>query len=252
MIILSPAKNLRPNPSKTKKHSAIRFAHEAEVLNGILAKQSQADLQALQKVSQNIAETNVLRNRSFSLPFEPKDTPTAIHSFFGDAFRAMDIEDWTGHDHNYAQKNLRILSGLYGLLRPMDLMHPYRLEMGTTLANPAGSNLYKFWDDKITNLLNHDLAEGSHKYLINLASKEYWEAVDSSLIEVPIYTIHFREWKNEKWSFISYNAKRARGLMSKYILLNRVKSLRSIKAFNVEGYSFNAELSNKTDWFFTR
>ena len=252
MIILSPAKSLRKNFSQPKKYTQIRFPDQSAELNNLLQKKSSADLRSLMNISDKLADLNVQRNKDFHLPFDNKNTPIAIESFLGDAYRAMNTDDWTAHDFNYAQKNLRMLSGLYGLLRPLDLMHPYRLEMGTKLKNTKGSNLYKFWGTQITELLAADMAESGSKFLINLASKEYWEAVQPEMLGVPVYTVHFREWKNDNWTFISFNAKRARGLMSRYIIQHRIKSLRGIKQFDTEEYQFNKGLSTKTEWFFTR
>lgn len=252
MIILSPAKTLSDNPPRAYKSSKIRFPQEAETLTAILRKQSASDLKSMMKVSDNIAELNVKRFRDFSLPFDQKDTPTAIHSFMGDAYRALEIEDWTGHDLNHAQKKLRILSGLYGLLRPLDLIHPYRLEMGTSLQTPFGKGLYAFWGDKITSLLDQDIIESKSKFLINLASKEYWAAVDKEKLSVPVIDVHFRELRNGELKFVSFNAKRARGLMTRYMIQNRVTSLAAARRFSAEQYQYSPDLSSKAAWYFVR
>ena len=252
MITLSPSKNLNESAVHAHKKSEIRFPEETRELVSILKKKSPANLKALMDISDSLAELNADRYTDFSFPLDKKNARPAINYFMGDVYRGLDAETMTGHDLNYAQKNLRILSGLYGLLRPLDLMQAYRLEMGVSLKNPVGNTLYAFWGNKITEMLNQDIAEAKSKFVLNLASQEYWKAVKVKELSVPVIDVQFREWRKNKWTFVSFTAKKMRGIMARYVIENRIKSQRSMKNFEAEGYIFNPELSQKQNWFFTK
>ncbi len=252
MILLSPAKSLRPDLIKTHKSTDIRFPSESQELIKLLRDFTEEELSRLMKVSDKIAAENKERYASYSYPFDAGSTPVAIHSFLGDVYKEMHTEDWSAHDLNFAQKNIRILSGLYGLLRPLDLMHPYRLEMGTRLANNKGPNLYAFWYGKVTAALNEDIYKGEHSFIVNLASNEYWTVLQAAELDVPVYTIHFREKRDDKLKFISYNAKRARGMMASYIIAERLDAVEALKAFDMDGYAFAEDMGSETDLYFVR
>jgi len=252
MILLSPAKSLRSDFIKPHKHSDIRFPSESQELIDLLKDFTNEEIARLMKVSEAISTENTARYASYSYPFDEASTPVAIHSFLGDVYKEMKTEYWSVKDLNFAQKNIRILSGLYGMLRPLDLMHPYRLEMGTRLANNKGPNLYAFWYGKVTAALNEDIYKGEHTFIVNLASNEYWTVLQVSELDVPVYTIHFREMRDEKLKFISFNAKKARGMMASYIIAERVKSVDALKAFDMDGYAFEEEMSSETDLYFVR
>ena len=203
-------------------------------------------------ISDKLAELNRDRFLAFSTPFDLDNARAAAYFFAGDTYMGLDAESMTDNDMEFAQGHLGILSGLYGLLRPLDLIQPYRLEMGTRLQNPKGDDLYQFWGTKIAQAINLKLNESEEKVLINLASKEYFRSVDTKKIKAKIITPVFKEERNGKLKIISFNAKRARGMMARYIIDNRLLNPESIKSFCQDGYRFNAELSDDTNWVFTR
>jgi cytoplasmic iron level regulating protein YaaA (DUF328/UPF0246 family) len=219
-----------------------------EILRGC----SVAEIRRLMSVSEKIAELNVARYRNFSLPFTPENARPALFAFKGDVYRGIPVAEYRAEDLEFAQQHLRILSGLYGCLRPLDLIQPYRLEMKTKLRNPRGDNLYQFWDDRITRCLNEALARQQEPTLVNLASNEYFKAVKPKLLTGRLLQVNFKEVKNGKARTIAVFAKRARGMMADYIIRNRLQESEGIKAFRREGYRFSAGDSDEKQWTFVR
>lgn len=252
LLLISPAKTLSPDKCKEKKHSIPNFLKESEDLVSILCQKTTNDLKKLMKVSDKIAELNVERYKNFTTPFTLENAKQAILAFKGDVYRGLEAESFDEADLDFAQKHLRILSGLYGILRPMDLMQPYRLEMGTRLDNQKGKNLYEFWDEKITNTINSDTQINNDEAVINLASNEYFKSVKPALLDRPLYTANFKEWKGDKYKIIAFNAKKARGMMCQYVIKNRLTNPADLKGFNMDGYSYNEELSEDKSFIFTR
>ena len=200
----------------------------------------------------NIAKLNTDRYQSFKTPFTPKNAKQAIFAFKGDVYSGIDIEEYSDADLEYAQKHLRILSGLYGCLRPLDLIQPYRLEMKTKLHNVRGENLYQFWGDRITDELNKALEKQKQPVLVNLASNEYFKSVKPKQLKGRLLNINFKETKDGKTRVVAIFAKRARGMMTDYILRNRIEKPEDIKKFKQGGYRFRKELSDEKQWTFVR
>ncbi|MBT8179978.1 MAG: peroxide stress protein YaaA [Eudoraea sp.] len=239
-IVLSPAKSLdfeRPVP--TAKYTQPEFLEQSEKLNRILAKKKPRSLSKLMGISNDLAELNWERNQEFSPPFTPENARPAVYAFNGDVYQGLDAYSIPEDRLNKLQDTLRILSGLYGILRPLDLMQPYRLEMGTQLKIGRKKNLYEFWKPIITDFLNEELQEG--ELFINLASNEYFSAVDAKKLKATIITPVFKDWKNDKLKVISFFAKKARGSMVRYILDTDARTLEDIKGFNLDGYIYSRE-----------
>ena len=253
IITLSPSKGQDfETPALTKKYSRPADLKDSELLIRELRKIKAADLQELMAVSSNIAALNVNRYQSFKTPFTAKNAKQAILAFKGDVYGGIDIEHFTAEDFDYAQDHLRILSGLYGCLRPLDLIQPYRLEMKTKLKNPRGDNLYQFWGENITDSLNRALAQQQEPVLINLASNEYFKSVKPKLLDGRLLNVNFKETRNGNTRVVAIFAKRARGMMADYIIRNRIESPAGIKKFRQQGYRFAAELSDDRQWTFER
>lgn len=253
LIVISPAKKLDyDTPAKTKKSTMPDFLDDSAELISVLRKYSAMDLAELMHLSMNLAELNFDRYYQWKKDYGTDEAKQCLLAFKGDVYAGMDAESFSAKDLDFAQSHLRILSGLYGLLRPLDLMMPYRLEMGTKLENERGKNLYEFWGDTITNTINKQLKAQKDDILINLASNEYFKSVKPKQVEGRIITPQFKENKNGSYKMIGIYAKKARGLMSRFILLNRLKKPEDIKAFDYEGYQFNEELSKGDQWVFTR
>ncbi|BAO45606.1 peroxide stress protein YaaA [Thiolapillus brandeum] len=211
-----------------------------------------AQVRQLMDVSENIARLNVDRYQSFSLPFTPDNARPALFAFKGDVYRGIPVEEYDPEDLEFAQQHLRMLSGLYGCLRPLDLIQPYRLEMKTRLKNPRGDNLYQFWGDRLTLCLNQELKKQKEPTLVNLASNEYFKAVKPRLLEGRLLNIAFREEKNGKARVIAVFAKRARGMMTDYIIRNRIEASEALKNFDMEGYAYSEADSDDKQWVFKR
>ena len=253
LTVLSPAKTLDfDTPTASDAFSQPAHLAQSRKLIKRLRDFSADDLARLMKVSDGLAEQNRQRFRQWKTPFKPNNARQAIFAFKGDVYVGLDAYSMKPDDVEFAQDHLRILSGLYGLLRPLDLMQPYRLEMGTRLSTEAGSNLYQFWGDRITLALNRDLEESGSRTLVNLASGEYFKAVKPAGLEAGIVTPAFRDYRDGEYKFIQYYAKKARGLMARYIVDRRIDDPEGLKDFDYEGYRFNASLSNGDDWVFTR
>jgi cytoplasmic iron level regulating protein YaaA (DUF328/UPF0246 family) len=252
-IIISPAKSIDFNTDVTFQISSnYRFTNEAEQIAAVLKTYTPKDLSSLMKISQSLADLNYTRFQNWHFPFTKDESRQAIFAFKGDVYTGLDTSSLSNDELNTTQKQLRILSGLYGLLRPFDLILAYRLEMGTKLSIKQSANLYKFWGTKITALLNKDIEESNHRFLINLASNEYYKAIQAKKIQVPIITPTFKEWKNGQYKIVSFYAKKARGLITRFIIQNQITNPEDLKAFDSEGYYYNNELSTKYKPVFTR
>uniref|UniRef100_UPI003D345E5C peroxide stress protein YaaA n=1 Tax=Saccharicrinis sp. 156 TaxID=3417574 RepID=UPI003D345E5C len=252
-IVISPAKSLDfETPFSYKGYSEYRFIEEPPKLVKKLNTYSVKKLSALMNVSQELAELNYMRFKEWHYPFEPEKGKQALFAFKGDVYLGLDAYSLSNDDIDYIQKKLCILSGLYGLLRPLDLILPYRLEMSTKLPAGRKKDLYDFWGNKITHLLKKDIHENDHKVLINLASNEYFKSIKVKELDVPIVTPVFKDLKNGEYKMISFFAKKARGLMTRFIVQNRIEDPEEIKAFDLDGYHYNNQLSKENQPVFTR
>jgi cytoplasmic iron level regulating protein YaaA (DUF328/UPF0246 family) len=253
LIVISPAKTLDfDTASPVAKFTQPRFPDDSQQLIDVLREYSPEQLSELMSISPKLGELNWHYNLNWAPPFTTANAKQAVLAFRGDVYRGLDADTFSAADFDHAQKHLRILSGLYGLLRPLDLIQPYRLEMGTALRNPRGRNLYAFWGERIADAINADLKKAGTQVLINLASEEYFRAVCPKALAAPVLTPHFRERKGNGYKVVSFYAKRARGLMSAYILKSRSDDVETLKQFAVDGYRYNPTLSSDTDWVFTR
>lgn len=253
LIVVSPAKKLDyDTPSIAKQGSLPDFVDQSQLLIDQLRQYSAMDLAELMKLSMNLAELNFDRYEQWQQQVDETSGKPCVLAFKGDVYQGLDADSFSDEDLAYAQDHLRILSGLYGLLRPLDLMRPYRLEMGTRLPNARGKNLYEFWGSRITDAINRQLAAQGDDVLINLASNEYFKSVKPKEVVGRIITPQFKEKKNGSYKMIGVYAKKARGLLSRYILLNRLSDVEALKGFDEEGYVFNSALSTADNWVFTR
>lgn len=251
IILISPAKTLNFDPTDLKMHTTPRMLADSEKLVKVMKKKSAKKIKELMSVSDNIAELNVERYQNYHTPFTLENAKQSILAFKGDVYTGLQAENFSEKEMAFAQKHLRILSGLYGLLKPLDLMQPYRLEMGTRLKNGRKKNLYEFWDKKITNLINEDLAELGSNIILNLASKEYFYSVKPDLLDGELYSANFKENRNGVYKVISFTAKKARGAMSRQIIQNNITDIEELKGLEVEGYVYNEEMSSEYDLMFT-
>ncbi len=239
-IVISPAKSLDFETSlPTSQYSQPQFLEASKKLNSVLVKKKPKALSKLMSISANLAELNWERNQQFSVPFTPDNARPAVYAFNGDVYQGLDAYTIPEEKLERLQDTLRILSGLYGVLKPLDLIQPYRLEMGTQLKVGRKKNLYEFWQKQLTNHLNQELEDG--ELFINLASNEYFGAVDEKRLKVPVITPIFKDWKNDKLKVISFFAKKARGSMVRYILDTDAKTLEDLKGFDYDGYLFSQE-----------
>lgn len=253
IIVVSPAKTLHDRcPVQLASFTQADFLPEAEKIVSALKKKKPAQLAKLMDISPKLAELNHQRFQAWALPFTPENAWQAVLMFNGDVYQGLKAETFSSAEFEIAQQKLRILSGVYGLLKPLDLIQPYRLEMGTNLPVAKKKNLYEFWKTRITVRLNQDLAQNTQAVLINLASNEYFGAVDAKKLKGRIITPSFKENKDGKYQVVSFFAKRARGLMSRFIIENNIDNPDEIKAFDLEGYYFNNQLSKADNWVFTR
>jgi len=253
LIVVSPAKTLDyDTPAKTKKHTVPDFLKDSQQLIKRLREFSPEDISELMNVSSNIAGLNYDRYKSWSPNFTEKNAKQAVLAFKGDVYTGLDAESFSAKDFSFAQKHLRVLSGLYGLLRPLDLMKPYRLEMGTRLSTARGKNLYEFWGSEITEALNEQLKSIKSNYLINLASNEYFKSVKTKELNGEIIIPAFKDYKAGDYKMIGVYAKKARGSLSRFIIQNQLTDPEDIKDFNVDGYKYNKSLSKGNTWVFTR
>lgn len=251
LIVVSPAKKLDfEHVAPTDEFTTCEYLDKSKGLIKELKRLSSEEIGKLMKLSTNLAELNYTRYHNFNTPFSLKNAKQAAYAFKGDTYVGLDFESFNKSQVKYAQKHLRILSGLYGLLKPLDLIQPYRLEMGTRFKALGEKNLYGVWKKDLTRDLNNELQK--EKVLVNLASKEYFSAIDFKELEAKVITPVFMEEKNGKFKIISFNAKRARGMMGQYILKNKIEKIEDIKKFNMDNYKFNKKLSEENDFVFTR
>ncbi len=250
-FVISPAKSLNESAViPTKEFTEAVFLKQAETIQKSLRKKTPKQLMELMEISDRLAELNWQRNQDWQLPFTQNNARPAIYMFDGDVYTGLDAYTIPLEKIEYLQENLRILSGLYGILKPLDLMQSYRLEMGTNLAIGTKKNLYEFWKETLTKHLNETLQE--NEVLVNLASKEYFSAIDAKKIKVPIITPEFKDYKDGKLKMISFFAKKARGLMVRYAIDHQLQNPEDLKNFDYEGYRFDESLSKKNQWVFTR
>ena len=250
-LVISPAKSLNfESKLPTTKTTESCFLAESERLNRLLKKKSARSLSKLMKISPALGQLNYERNQEWHLPFTKDNARQAIYAFNGDVYRGLDAYTIPKEKLDKVQDTVRIISGLYGILKPMDLMQPYRLEMGTKFPVGKNKNLYEFWKKKVTQALNDELEDD--ELFLNLASNEYFKAIDTKALKVPVITPVFKEFKDGQYKTIAIFAKLARGLMTRYIIDTNAKTIDDIKGFNYEGYGFDANLSTETELVFTR
>lgn len=253
LIVISPAKTLDYETAPvTRTHTKPAMLKQSQQLVEILRNHSALELAQLMNLSTKLTKLNFDRYREWKTPFSLKDAKQAVLAMKGDVYTGLDAESFNSTDFAFVQQHLRILSGLYGLLKPLDLMQPYRLEMGTKLANPQGSDLYSFWGDGISRAINKALEAQGDDILINLASNEYFKSIRPKLIQGRIITPQFKEKRGDAYRTIGIFAKRARGLMSRHIIKQRLRDPEQLKGFKSDGYRFSKQLSKGDQWIFVR
>jgi len=253
LIVISPAKSLDfKTKSTTQEFTLPEFLNESEKLVAKLHKMSAKKLSDLMNISADLGNLNYERYQTWHLPFTPENAKQAVLAFNGDVYTGLDAPTLSEKKLKLAQQKLRILSGLYGVLKPLDLMQPYRLEMGTKFGVGRAKDLYSFWGDKITKKIQKAIDESGSKILINLASNEYFKSIDAKKMDAEIITPSFKDMKNGEYKMISFFAKKARGLMTRFILENDIENACDLQAFDAEGYVFNPRLSKQGQPVFTR
>lgn len=253
LVVVSPAKNLDfESQVPVDEFTQPSLLSHAEALVERCRKLSPAELGSLMSISDKLATLNANRFTEFTTPFTVNNARQAMYAFNGDVYTGLDAYSLSEDDAQYAQSHLRILSGLYGVLKPLDLMQAYRLEMGTRLENARGKDLYAFWGSEITHKLNEALAEQGDNVLVNLASNEYFKSVKKRELDGMIITPNFKDYKNGKYKVISFFAKKARGTMARYIIENRITDVAGLKQFDVDGYRYSEEQSSATELVFLR
>ncbi|CAB5498971.1 peroxide stress protein YaaA [Bathymodiolus azoricus thioautotrophic gill symbiont] len=248
LAVISPSKTQDFNPSDVTTFTQTRQMKQSQTLIDILKDKSQDEISSLMSISEKLSALNFERFQSFKTPLTLVNAKQALFAFKGDVYNGIDASSLDTQDLKFAQASVRMLSGLYGVIRPLDLIAPYRLEMGTRLANDKGKNLYEFWGDDISQVLNKDESE----VIINLASNEYFKGIDKKALNAKIINIVFKEFKNNAYKVIGIYSKRARGLMVRYMIDNQLENPELLKAFDVEGYGFNQSISDESTWVFTR
>lgn len=250
-IVISPAKSMDfESQLPTSLHTEAGFLSEAERLNKLLKKKSARSLGKLMSISPALAQLNYERNQEWSLPFQSSNSRPSVYAFSGDVYRGMDIYSLPQEKIDVMQDKLRIISGLYGLLKPLDLIQPYRLEMGTRIKVGVKKNLYEFWKKKITEALNEELEDG--EFIVNLASNEYFKAIDTKTLKAPVVSCVFKDFKNGEYKSIMTFAKLARGYMTRYLIDTDAQTIDDIKGFDYEGYHFSEPMSGKHELVFIR
>ena len=250
-VLLSPAKSLDfKSQLPTEKNSFLCFEKEAEYLNSILKTKSPKDLSELMGISSKIADLNYERNNEWSLPFTKKNSRQAVYAFSGDVYRGLDAYSINDDKIDFMQSTVRIISGLYGFIKPLDLIQPYRLEMGTKLSFDKNNNLYDYWREKITNQLNIELSESEP--VLNLASNEYFKAVDTKVIKSDVYSVNFKQFKDGQYKTIAIFSKKARGMMTRFIIDNKISKISDLKSFDNDGYVYQKNLSSARELNFVR
>jgi len=253
LMIISPAKTLDlEHPSTTSEHTIPDALERSQELINLLNRMDSFEMAELMKISMKLADLNNSRFRNWQTPFTPDNAKQALFAFKGDVYTGLDANTLQPDDIAFTQKHLRILSGLYGVLRPLDLMQAYRLEMGTKLANTHGNNLYDYWGGLITEMVNAAIRDQGDKILINLASNEYFKSVHANRIDAEIITPIFKEKRGSAYKIISFSAKKARGLMCRYIINNQITEPDNLKNFDLDHYTFNEGISSGNNWVFTR
>lgn len=253
ITLVSPAKKLDfSNSDILSQFSQCDFLKNSQILIDETKKMSISELKNLMKISDKLAETNRARFNQWSIPFTKENAKQAILSFKGDTYVGLNAETFSNKDFEYAQDHFRILSGLYGILRPLDLIQPYRLEMGTKLENPNGSDLYGFWSDQIAKKLNNTLKDHASKVILNCASVEYFKSVDNNTLDATIVSPVFKDVKNGQAKIISFFAKKARGMMARFIIQNRIDKVDDIIKFNDAGYTYQPKESTPNNPLFIR
>lgn len=253
LMVISPAKTLDyTSPLATTEFTQPRFLEQSSQLIAVLRQLAPNELAELMKLSDKLAGLNVARFTEWQPDFNLDNARQAILAFKGDVYTGLDAQSLSAEDFDYAQQHLRILSGLYGVLRPLDLMQPYRLEMGTKLDNPKGKNLYEFWGEHLTQSLNQCLAEQKSKVLLNLASNEYFKAVKPKQLDGTLINVDFKDFKNDQYKIISFYAKKARGIMARYVIQHKIDSVEALKDFTEQGYYYSTEQSKPDHLVFLR
>lgn len=253
LIFLSPAKSLDyKTPPHVATHSLPAYLKQSEMLIKQLRKLSPADIANLMDLSDPLALLNFNRYADWSLPFSPENAKQAVLAFDGDVYDGLSAKTLSADDLDFAQSQVRILSGLYGILKPLDLIQPYRLEMGTKFANKAGKDLYAFWGETLLDAINAELDAMPHPVAVNLASEEYFKAAVGRKIKGQLIQPVFEDWKGGRYKIISFYAKRARGLMTRYAVLNRLTDPEGLKDFDSDGYAYVPEASDDKSWVFRR
>ena len=248
LAIISPSKTQDFSPCGINFFTQTRQLDHTQKLVKILKNKTQSQISKLMSLSEKLSKLNFDRFQAFKTPFSLDNAKQALLAFKGDVYNGINASSLSVKDLDFAQKNVRMLSGLYGVLRPLDLIQPYRLEMGTKLSNAQGNNLYDYWGSGISEVLNED----EQKLIVNLASNEYFKAIDKKLLKAQILDIVFKEKKNDTYKVIGIYAKRARGLMINYIIRNRLTDVEALKDFSDEGYLYNQELSSDSSWVYIR
>ncbi len=253
LMVISPAKTLDyQTPPATQRHTQPEHLEHAQDLIALLRDLSPAQIAELMHLSDKLAGLNAARFGSWTPEFSPDNAKQALLAFKGDVYTGLNAEDFSEDDFDFAQTHLRMLSGLYGVLRPLDLMQPYRLEMGTKLGNPRGKDLYAFWGERISGWLNDALAAQGDRVLLNLASTEYFGAVKRKVLDARIIDTEFKDLKNGQYKIISFYAKKARGLMARHVIKHRLSDPEALKAFDEQGYRYSAEQSTPDKLVFLR
>jgi len=253
LIVISPAKKLDyQTPAPVSDYTRPALLNRSAELIDIMRRKDSFEIADLMKLSMKLADLNMQRYQDWHTPFTPDNARQSLFAFSGDVYQGMDAATFSADDIAFAQQHLRILSGLYGVLRPLDLIQPYRLEMGTRLATGRGRNLYQFWGDMITDSINRALTDQGDDILINLASNEYFSSIRTDNIQGRIITPVFKEYRKGVYRIISFNAKKARGLMSRFIIQHRISDAETIKTFNLDDYAYNENMSSEHAFVFTR
>ena len=253
LFLLSPAKSLDyDTPPQVNTHTQPLFTRQSAALIDVLKTKSPQDISNLMKLSDALSGLNVARYQTWSKKFTVKNSKQSVLAFNGDVYEGLDAKTLNAKQLDWAQDHLCILSGLYGALRPLDLMQPYRLEMGTPLVTPKGNNLYQFWGSQISDYLNERAAADSAPIVVNLASEEYFKSVDLKTLKARVVNCVFEDYKNGKYKIISFYAKRARGLMARYAIDKKITTVKKLESFNAEGYGFEAALSGPERLVFRR
>jgi len=248
LAVISPSKTQDFSSSNVDVFTKMRQIEQSQILIDLLKTKTQGEIASLMSISDKLSKLNFDRFQTFSTPFTLTNAKQALLAFKGDVYNGIDAPSLSSQDLDFAQSCVRMLSGLYGVIRPLDLIQPYRLEMGTRLENDKGKNLYEFWRDKISQILNED----ESSVIINLASNEYFKGIDKKSLNAKIINIAFKELKGDTYKIIGIYAKRARGLMVNYMIKNRITKSDDLKNFNVEDYKFRQDMSDELTWVFTR